>query len=212
MPMITDKPGAIAEQIRTEGPSMEDRFKQWRPEFDSLLGPGGQLREGFGAGFGRKGMEAQTALATAEPGTSPWEQMIMKRQGTEEAGQRDMAQRQGAQFGRDVWNRMAMRGGAGAGSRERAAIQGQRQMGAGMQDVARGGTMARQDIGLGAEKMRMGLLGDVARREQMGAMGDQGFKFGEIGQQRGFDMQKFQEQMAGEAARKQATAIEQSGK
>lgn len=126
------------------------------PEFPTLGGPGERenlLTGREGSGWGQLQREAKAA-----PGTSAWEKMAMSRQGTEEAQARDLAQKRGASAGQGIWSNLSMRGGVDTGARERAMTQGSRMGMQGLQDVARGGTMARADIGLEAEGHRRGLL------------------------------------------------------
>ena len=144
------------------------------PSFIGITGPGGQLREDFRLGTperlkqiqqGGPGYQAFQKEALAAPGESPWEKMMMERQAAEEGMGRDLAQSQGAAMGQNIWNQMAMRGGAGAGSRERAAMAGKRAGLSGMQNVARQGTMDRANIGVQGEERRMGLLSQLPGME-----------------------------------------------
>lgn len=131
--------------------------------------PGGQFlgtkaeRERLRAGG--PGYQAFSKEALAAPGSSPWEMMMREKQGTEEASARDTTQAQSAAMGGNIWNQMAMRGGAGSGARERAAMAGQRAGMEGMQGVARQGTEARQNIATQAEQQRQGLLAQLPGME-----------------------------------------------
>lgn len=97
-------------------------------------------------------------IGSAAPGTSQWEQMMLGRQGIEEAGARDIASQRGAQQGQGMWNRLAMRGGLSGGGRERAAQFAGAGTRRSLQDVARAGQLDRAGIGLAGEDRRMGVL------------------------------------------------------
>lgn len=125
---------------------------------------------------GGEGYGAFRDYALSAPGQTPWQQMMMGRQGIEEAGARDMAARQSAGMGQNIWNQLAMRGGAGAGARERAAQMGKRAGFGALQNVGQQGRLARADIGLRGEEQRLGMLGHLPGMELQRTMGEAGLR------------------------------------
>jgi len=143
-----------------------------RPEFRSILTPGGELPDKYKYDLGgqttsdyatdlmakHQGLQGIKDVAFADPGQSQWEQYALQKQKAEEATARDEAQKRAATSGAEAWNQLAMRGGAGQGARERIATGAARSGMMNLQNVSRQGQMARAGIGQNAEDMRMGML------------------------------------------------------
>ena len=171
-------PGVVSSRGGIAGPEAPGSLRDPRLGAAPVLGGDPErerIRQG-GAGY-----QAFQERAMAAPGTSPWEKMMMDRQGLEQAGARDLAGSQAAGAGQNIWNQMAMRGGGGAGARERAATTGQRMGYQGAQNVGQQGAMARADIGLRGEEQRLGMLGQLPgmemEREKFGAgLADQDYQ------------------------------------
>jgi hypothetical protein len=123
---------------------------------------------------GGEGYQTFRNIALSEPGKSPWEQMMMERQATEEAQARDLTQKQSAGAKQSAWNMLAMRGGGGAGARERL-LNAPGNFDA-MQNIARQGRLARADIGLRGEEQRLGMLGQLPGMEYQRELGSEALR------------------------------------
>lgn len=98
-----------------------------------------------GINLNTQGLEAIRSRAL-QTGMSPWANMMMERQGVEEAGARDTTTKSNARAGVEAMNDLAMRGGLSGGARERLALQTKRGGEEALQGVARQGMLDRLGI------------------------------------------------------------------
>ncbi len=224
-----------------------------RPTYQSIVDSAGNLREQYKLGAGPdfakeveeklKGINLNTealealrkrGLSTEE---SPWLTQMLGLQKTEEATQRDLAERLGARQAADAYSQLAMRGGVSGGERERGALESGRNTILDLQDVARGGEKARFSLRGDEEKTKLGILSSLPGMElaalepemrkaegwgkarasdiERGTMANQwniGKAIEDIRGKSAFDLGNYTEQMKAWAAERQAKAQEASGK
>jgi hypothetical protein len=125
-----------------------------------------------------QGLEALRGQALAAPGTSAWEQMMVGRQGLDEASARDRATSSADAGVSQAYSNLATHGGLSQGARERLAAGGARNSAAARQGVARQGAMDRLGIGAQAEQNRLGLLSALPGQETQKASFDTGLAQG----------------------------------
>lgn len=159
-----------------------------------------------------EGFQGIREIATAKPGTSLWEKMMLERQGLEESSQRDALDRGAASSRAMGFSDLARRGGASSGARLSLARSSLRDLMAGRQDLNRAGMGQRLGIGTQAEQNRVGALGNLAGMEE----GASKLNIQNLLTQKRLEdaakLGKYGEEMRGWAANKQADATANSGK
>jgi len=170
--------------------------------------------------------KAMSARALAAPGTSPWEKMMLQRQGLEQSRALDEAKQRSATEAASTTGALAMRGGVGAGGRERAERAASRGLNLASAGVSQSGALQRADIGTSAEEQRLqaapqavqaglGLGGAYSQAGQVDLRSSQQNIQNAMEQQRRknvFGLDKYKAEMEKWAAERQAQAEENSGK
>lgn len=199
-----------------------------RPEYQSLLDPTtGLMKDQYQLKVEAldptkwEGYQKYKTQALSD-GPSTWAQMMLQKQGLEEAQRKSGAAAQAMSGMASARSALGMRGGLSRGARERIALQGSRNLLAGRQNVAREGSLERFGINTQDQQNRLGMLSNL-----MGSETDLG-KYNKTleGKQSEFnilraleekrakdtqDLTVYQEQMKKWAAGKQADATAQSG-
>ena len=186
--------------------SIEDRSGILRPEYASLRGEDGALKEEFKLDPYKSGMMQKLKAEAEGTGLSPWAQMQMDKQGLEEQNQLGAAQKSQQQALAQAQANMMRLGGMGGGARERMAGMGARDLMMANQGVARQGMMDRMGIQSGDLKRKQDLTGQLAKGELAAQEANLQSLTGDVRGQGDFDMGRYQEQMRAWAAEKGAQA------
>jgi hypothetical protein len=183
-------------------------------KYDDALDADGTMQDNMTANLDvdMRGMDAYRERALNE-GPSAWAGMMTEKQGLEEATARDNAVAQSAGATASAQSNLAMRGGLSSGARERVAAQGASDLMNSQQDIGRAGEQARLGIGIEDESMRMNALSQLPGMElnlgQANMAADQ-WNIGNAMNERHYGqdqkLAKYQEDMRGWAANKQADA------
>jgi hypothetical protein len=160
---------------------------------------------------------------------NPWVKMAQEQQAREEATGLGQAGKLAAQSSRQAQANLAMRGGLRSGASERLARQGAMQQALAQQDVRNQAVMNRLGISSEGEKMRQGILGQLAGAEQgygtyqtaanqwnalQASEADKWAKEQGIQEgvrKQGYGIKEYEEKMKGYGAGKTADAIRASG-
>jgi len=194
-----------------KGPDPMAMYEKYKPQYESLRGPGGGLAKEFqmtadpnlAGGFaerlrGTGDIERLRSRATAE-GVSPEMQMMQQ-------SQEQQAQEQANQGMANTWGQMAMRGGLSGGARERLAGQSMQGLQRGLQDIGlqTGIEDQRQKLGLqqalpGLNLSQEGAIlgaqqGDTARREAA-RQGNINTRLADVQGKRDFEQKQLEERM-----------------
>jgi hypothetical protein len=201
---------------------LDERGIPLLPEFQSIVGEGGGIKEGYGIGEFDP-VQRDTAAADRmrqlafQEGPTDIAQRQLQAQQLEQAGQFDAARRGQAGAQRAAFDALARQGGLGGGSRERLARAGQRQGILGRQQLRSQGARDRAGILTRDEDRKLGLLGktqDAADKAAQFGQSERQFE----AQRRQFDigtrMQELQGQRESELrdieSRRKAIAAEKS--
>lgn len=131
------------------------------PEYQNGLNSpayGNLIQGAQGINYDQSGVNALKDYALAPPGGSPWEKMMLDRQGVEQnqalsgAGGANNAATQNA------YSQVAQRGGLNSGAQQRIAMSGQRDLNAQRQQIYGQGAQDRAQIGAQGEQNRLSAL------------------------------------------------------
>lgn len=109
-----------------------------------------------------QGIEAMRSVAK----DNPWVNLAKTRQGLEEQTSLQQAGKLAGQAARQAQSNLAMRGGLRSGASERMARQGAMEQALAQQNVRNQGALTRAGFDVEGERMRQGMLGQLAGAEQ----------------------------------------------
>lgn len=174
---------------------------------ETIRNPDGTVKDVYkmdptkSAGFNKLNEQAMAA-----PGSSPWAQMQMQKQGLEEAGQMEGAGRASQTALAQSQGQLMRTGGLSSGARTRMAMQATRDQSRDQQNVARQGMLSR----LGIQDQDMGrqqdALSKISGTELNAQEKNIGLAAGDLQSQRDIDLEKYRKQMEMWGAAKTADA------
>lgn len=158
-------------------------------------------------------------------GTSPWANLMNKKQYQEEMGAIDRAKQEARSGRAQAESDLARTGGLTSGARERAGLASQRNMLNMSQDASRQGNLNRLQIGINDESNRIAQLGQLpgmenqlyqnqfAKEQAWAKARDQDIQrqIAEQNARNEFNMKNYQNQLQAGAAQQQAQATRDSG-
>lgn len=208
------------------------------PKYTNLLGDNNLLQDQFTIKPGEdvknnldtSALNKLQSIGMAAPGTSDWEQMMLGKQGIDQANSRDSATRLADTSKTQAYSDLATHGGLSTGARERLGRSAGTDLMTSRQGVARQGALDRLGIGIQGENNRLGVLSQLpgmqqAKEQQAEALGlanrdyntgiqktNIGNSLAEVQRQDIGKYVNYAEQMKAYAANKQADATANSGK
>lgn len=179
--------------------------------YQSLLTQGSQL-----SGPDPRGIQAIREQALRQPGTSsPWAQMMMQKQGMEQAKEAGSIAQRNAQQTAGAYGDLASHGGLRSGAAERIAAGGAQNAAMGGQQNALAGQSARLGIGVQDDQQRLDFLKNLPTLENQNAAQSQ-FNASSIindnQQKNQYNLERYKSDMGAWAAKQSADAMRNSGK
>lgn len=147
----------------------------------------------------QRALEALRQRGLSE-GPSRWADLMMQQQGLEEQKAREGATAQAMSGAQQAQTELAMRGGIGAGARERLAAQSAKNMALQRQQIAGEGAGQRLGILTQDEQQRLGVLQQLPGQELQAA----GFDLSKLGMQSERELQQAQLKQQADIAARQA--------
>lgn len=151
-------------------------------------------------------------IATAAPGTSAWEKMMLQRQGLEESQGRDSLNRDSAAARAMGFSDIAKRGGLSRGAMTSIGRSSARDLLSGRQNLSMGGAQNRLGIGVQGEQNRVGALGQLSGMDESAGKYNITNLLTQKRMEDAAKLGKYSEEMKAWAANKQADATANSGK